>query len=46
MAKRKTVSDVAKKAGVSVTTVERVLNNRQRVRNETAQLVYLSLIHI
>ena len=40
MARRKTISDVAKKAGVSVATVDRVINGRQRVRKETTELVY------
>ena len=40
MARRKTISDVAKKAGVSVATVDRVLNGRQPVRKETTALVY------
>ena len=42
MAGRKTSSDVAKRAGVSVATVDRVLNGRQRVRKETMELVYLA----
>ena len=42
MAGRKTSSDVAKRAGGSVATVDRVLNGRQRVRKETMELVYLA----
>lgn len=40
MAKRPTVSDLARASGVSVATVDRVLNNRLPVREETAQRVY------
>ncbi|MEA3537040.1 LacI family DNA-binding transcriptional regulator [Rhizobium sp. CC-YZS058] len=40
--KRATVSDVAKDAGVSVATVDRVLNGRLPVREETAKKVYAS----
>lgn len=40
MVSRPTISDVALKAGVSVATVDRVLNGRQRVRDETARRVY------
>ena len=36
---RPTVSDVAKKAGVSVATVDRVLNRRAPVKGETARRV-------
>lgn len=39
MARRPTINDVAKAAGVSVATVDRVLNGRQRVREETARRV-------
>jgi LacI family transcriptional regulator len=35
MARRPTVQDVAREAGVSVTTVDRALNGRLRVREET-----------
>ena len=35
MARRPTIEDVAREAGVSVATVDRVLNNRARVREET-----------
>lgn len=40
MAKRITVRDVAAEAGVSVSTVDRVLNGREQVREETARIVY------
>ena len=40
MAKRPTISDLARASGVSVATVDRVLNNRLPVREETAQRVY------
>lgn len=40
MARRATIADVALKAGVSVATVDRVLNGRQKVRQETARAVY------
>jgi LacI family transcriptional regulator len=40
MARRPTVSDLAKTAGVSVATVDRVLNGRLPVREETARRVY------
>ena len=40
MARRPTAADVAKAAGVSVATVDRVLNGRERVREETARRVY------
>ncbi|GAB4387556.1 LacI family DNA-binding transcriptional regulator [Albidovulum sp.] len=40
MARRKTISDVARAAGVSVATVDRVLNGRERVREATARKVY------
>ncbi|MAQ82388.1 MAG: LacI family transcriptional regulator [Maritimibacter sp.] len=39
MAKRATVADVAKAAGVSVTTVDRALNGRMRVREETLRKI-------
>lgn len=39
MAQRPTISDVAEAAGVSVATVDRVLNGRSRVREETARRV-------
>jgi LacI family transcriptional regulator len=38
--RRPTVSDLAKASGVSVATVDRVLNGRHRVREETARRVY------
>lgn len=40
MARRPTISDLAAEAGVSVATVDRVLNGRHRVREETAKRVY------
>lgn len=40
MAKRPTVADLARTSGVSVATVDRVLNGRLPVREETARRVY------
>ncbi|WP_048646108.1 LacI family DNA-binding transcriptional regulator [Nitratireductor soli] len=40
MARRPTIADLAERAGVSVATVDRVLNDRLRVREETARRVY------
>lgn len=40
MAGRPTINDVARAAGVSAATVDRTLNGRQRVREETAKVVY------
>lgn len=40
MANRPTIHDLAAAAGVSVATVDRVLNGRARVREETARRVY------
>ncbi|MCX2721197.1 LacI family DNA-binding transcriptional regulator [Roseibium salinum] len=40
MGRRPTISDVASTAGVSVATVDRVLNGRHPVREETARRVY------
>jgi LacI family transcriptional regulator len=40
MARRPTVSDIARASGVSVATVDRVLNARLPVREETARRVY------
>jgi LacI family transcriptional regulator len=40
LAGRPTIHDVAGAAGVSVATVDRTLNGRQRVREETARTVY------
>jgi LacI family transcriptional regulator len=40
MATRPTILDLAKAAGVSVATVDRVLNGRHRVREETSVRVY------
>ena len=39
MVERPTIADLARKAGVSVATVDRVLNRRLPVRGDTAQLV-------
>jgi LacI family transcriptional regulator len=38
--RRPTITDLAKASGVSVATVDRVLNGRHRVREETARRVY------
>lgn len=40
MAGRPTIADLARESGVSVATVDRVLNNRLPVREETARRVY------
>lgn len=40
MARRPTIHDVAREAGVSPATVDRVLNAREHVREETARKVY------
>jgi len=40
MANRPTIADLARESGVSVATVDRVLNNRLPVREETARRVY------
>lgn len=40
MSKRPTIQDVARAAGVSSATVDRVLNAREKVREDTAQKVY------
>ncbi|HUG61288.1 MAG TPA: LacI family DNA-binding transcriptional regulator, partial [Methylomirabilota bacterium] len=40
MGSRPTIEDVARSAGVSVATVDRVLNGRQKVREDTARRVY------
>ncbi len=40
MAKRPTIADLAQASGVSVATVDRVLNARHAVREDTAQRVY------
>ena len=40
MTKRPTIADLAKSSGVSVATIDRVLNDRLPVREETARRVY------
>lgn len=40
MARRTTIEDVARAAGVSSATVDRVLNAREKVREDTARRVY------
>ncbi len=40
MARRKTIADVAREAGVSPATVDRVLNGREKVREATARQVF------
>ncbi len=40
MANRPTLQDVAREAGLSTATVDRVLNARERVREDTARRVY------
>jgi LacI family transcriptional regulator len=40
MSGRPTITDLARAAGVSVATVDRVLNGRHKVREETARRVY------
>ena len=40
MARRSTIDDVAREAGVSTATVDRVLNAREKVREDTARRVY------
>jgi LacI family transcriptional regulator len=40
MARRPTIHDVAREAGVSPATVDRVLNAREKVREDTARRVY------
>lgn len=40
MASRPTIQDVSQESGVSVATVDRVLNGRTKVREETARRVY------
>ena len=42
MAKRITIADVAKASGVSVATVDRVINGRRRVKPSTAETVRLA----
>ena len=45
MAKRPTITDLARISGVSVATVDRVLNSRLPVREETARRVYDAVGH-
>jgi LacI family transcriptional regulator len=40
MTRRPTITDVAREAGVSMATVDRVLNAREKVREDTARRVY------
>lgn len=40
MVDRPTIADVARAAGISASTVDRALNGREKVREETAQKVY------
>ena len=40
MGSRPTITDLAAKAGVSIATVDRVLNGRLKVRDETSRRVY------
>lgn len=40
MARRMTITDLAAAAGVSIATVDRVLNGRQKVRPQTVERVY------
>ena len=40
MARRKTITDVAREAGLSPATVDRVLNGREKVREATARQVF------
>ena len=40
MASRPTIADLAQAAGVSIATVDRVINGRHRVREETSRRVY------
>ena len=39
MARRPTIQDLAEKAGVSVSTIDRILNGRDKVRSKTAERV-------
>lgn len=39
MARRATIQDLAEKAGVSVSTIDRILNGRDKVREKTAERV-------
>ncbi|PHR86549.1 MAG: LacI family transcriptional regulator [Blastopirellula sp.] len=42
MSRRPTIADVAQAAGMSISTVDRALNGREKVREETAQRIYLA----
>ena len=46
MANRPTIEDLARESGVSVATVDRVLNGRAKVRQETSRQVYDAAIKI
>lgn len=46
MARRATISDVARDAGVSIATVDRVLNGRQKVRETTARQVFEAAMRV
>ena len=46
MASRPTIQDVSNESGVSVATVDRVLNGRSKVREETARRVYDAALKI
>jgi len=46
MGRRPTITDVAREAGVSMATVDRVLNAREKVREETARRVYVAAARI
>ncbi|MCP3465768.1 MULTISPECIES: LacI family DNA-binding transcriptional regulator [unclassified Bradyrhizobium] len=46
MADRPTIIDVAREAGVSPSTVDRVLNGRQNVRSDTAHRVFAAAVRV
>jgi LacI family transcriptional regulator len=46
MGSRPTIADLANKAGVSVATVDRVLNGRHRVREDTARRVHDAAVEL